>query len=79
MKKSTIHCVFGWLITLLFCLSAHAQTIENCTDGIDDGNLVDCQDPDCAECDRVITCAGPNTYYMPPIHANLAQTSTSGS
>ena len=42
MKKSTIHCVFGWLITLLFCLSAHAQTIENCTDGIDDDNLVDC-------------------------------------
>ena len=41
MKKSAIGCVIGWLIALLFCLSAHAQTIENGTNGIDDDGVMD--------------------------------------
>lgn len=48
---------------------SHAQAVEICNNGIDDDGdkLIDCQDPDCPECDRFQSCVQPNTCYMPSI------------
>lgn len=63
----------------MFCLwlgsgitiTAQAQAVEICNNGIDDDGdrLIDCQDPDCPECARFINCVEPNTCYMPPTWA----------
>lgn len=81
MKRTPVLCFLGWLLGMLLCLSAQAQTTENCSNGIDDDgdNLIDCQDPDCPECNRVINCVEPNTYYMPPIYGVPGQTTVYGS
>lgn len=81
MKRLTLVAVIGWLIGLVLCLSAYGQATENCTNGIDDDgdNLIDCLDPDCPDCNRVINCVQPNTYYMPPVYGNPSATTTFGS
>lgn len=72
--------LLAFLLTLFFInlssTSALAQTTEICNNGIDDDgdNLIDCQDPDCPECNQAINCTQPNVYYLPPIYGNPTPT-----
>ncbi len=75
MRVTTI--IF-WARLICFCafvllpFAGWAQGTEICNNGRDDDgdNLVDCQDPDCPECERFINCVEPNTCYMPPVWGN---------
>jgi hypothetical protein len=72
MKLFTGLCLLGWLLVAFANTAAWGQTTEICNNGIDDDgdNLVDCQDPDCPECNRTINCVQPNIYYLPSIYGN---------
>ena len=62
-------------LILLFVLFSYGITFAqetNCSDNIDNDSdgLIDCQDPDCPNCDGAIICDAPYSYYMPPIHGS---------
>lgn len=72
MKSFLLTFLLGVFFIDLSSTTALAQTTEICNNGIDDDgdNLIDCQDPDCPECNQVINCTQPNVYYLPPIYGN---------